>query len=190
MQKAIWPGSALFFQRVVVESERRFTPDLSTCAKVLQREGSLLRYVFVYDFFAPQTYIDKSPDKRAGLQIHARSLSYIPLAGKFATGLWLALVLSALWRMATSRAARSPLLIGLVFCLLYNLFLHTLYGDDLFLYSCNSCFCLVAWVILCVSDWKTPRLTRMIDGTLLVLVSAEVVSNIRFAQALARFSAA
>ena len=185
-QKAIWPGSALFFQRqVVFESERRFTPDLSTFGKVLEREGALLRYVFVYDFFAPQTYLDKSPDQRAGLQIHARSLSYLPLPGKLATGLWLALGLGAVWRMATSRAARSPLLIGLVLCLLYNLFLHTLYGDDLFLYSCNSCFSLVAWVVVCVSAWKTPRFTNLIDWTLLVLVSAEVMSNVRFAQALA-----
>jgi hypothetical protein len=186
VQKAIWPTSALFFQpQLVATSEKRFTPDYSTVSKVLQREGSLLRYVFVYDFFAPKTYVDRAIQTRAALQMHNRSLAYIPMWGKVATGLWLILLLGALWRTASSPSARRPLPIGLILCVLYNLFLHTLYGDDLFLYSCNSCFCLVAWMVLSVSDWKTPCLATIIDWTLSVLVAFEAVNNVFFAKALA-----
>jgi hypothetical protein len=185
VQKAIWPSCALFFESKVVESEGRFTSDHHNLARVLEREGALLRYVFVYDFFAPNTYIDKSDPAKAALQFHAGSLSHLSLWGKLAMGGWLALLLGAAWRMATSRPARSPLLIGLVLCVLYNFFLHTLYGDDLFLYSCNTCFFVVAWMILCISHGNTPRLACIIDVVLLALVSAELMNNIHFVKALA-----
>ncbi|HEV7406590.1 MAG TPA: hypothetical protein VGO11_26805 [Chthoniobacteraceae bacterium] len=186
VQRAIWPSCQVFFERSrVVESESRFTSDHHNLAKVLEREGALLRYVFVYDFFAPTTYVEKTSTGKPTLHIHSNSLSHITLAGRAAIGLWFALLLGALWRTAKSPALRKPLFIGLILCVAYNFFLHTLYGDDLFLYSCNTCFLVVAWMILCVSDGNTPRLAKIIDLMLLLLVSAEVLNNFHFVKALA-----
>jgi hypothetical protein len=191
VQKAIWPTCQLFFGNRVVESEGRFTSDHHSIAKVLEREGELLRHIFVYDFFAPTTYIDRTDPSKPALEFHARSLSHFTVWGKVAAGLWLALLLIAAWRTATSPRTRTPLLIGLVLCVLYNSLLHTLYGDDLFLYSCNTCFFVLAWMILCVSEGNTPRVANIIDLVLVGLVSVELMNNVHFIKALAamRFGA-
>jgi hypothetical protein len=184
-QKAIWPRSALFFLPELFAGESRFESDHSTLHKVKLREAGLLRYIFVYDFFAPKTYVNRATPFRPAVQMRARSLASLPSWGKVAAGLWLALLLAALWRTVTSQHWRQPLMLGLVLCVLYNFFLHTLYGDDLFLYSCNTCFCLIAWMIFGVSDWNTPRVATIIDLILLALLSAELVNNVRFVKAIA-----
>jgi hypothetical protein len=184
VQKKIWPECVLFFQPEGLVGESRFSPDHSTLGKVKQREALLLKFVFMYDFFAPETYISMAFRSGPMVQMQTKSLADMPSWGKVATGLWFALLLAALWRSATSRWAGRPLLVGLLLCIIYNLFLHTLYGDDLFLYSCNTCFCLVAWMIINVSEWKSPRVINLVDLTLLVLACAELLNNIRFAKAL------
>jgi hypothetical protein len=152
--------------------------------ELVQRDAALLRYVFVYDFFAPKTYVAREPGKRPALQIRSKSLSYLTAGGKVAAGLWFAALAAALWMTIRRRLVARPIILGLLLCTLWSLVLHTLYGDDLFLYSCNTVFSVLAWIILCLSEWKKPRAEVLIDGALALLVVLAAINNFFFAKAL------
>lgn len=184
VQRQIWPGSLLFFLPTSLVGESRFQPDHRTITKVVHRDAALLRYVLVFDFFAPKTYI-ASPESKPAIQIYTKTLKYLPRAGKNAAALWGVFLLAGVWLTFTHRLYRSPVILGLMLCILYNLVLHTLYGDDLFLYSCNTCFTLVAWVVLSLSTVNSQRVALLADFGLLVVVVAEIVNNVSFAETLA-----
>ena len=180
VQRAIWPTSVLFFQPKELVGEKRFEPRFNTFAKVVARESLLVRQIFVFDFFAPTTFVHKPNTPRQGVLMHSDSLADVPSWGKVALALWLALLATALIQAVQSRFIKRPMMVALVLFVLYDFFLHTLYGDNLFLYSCNSCFCLVAWTVLGLSERRTPRFALAVDVGLLALVGAEVMNNLLF----------
>ncbi|HEV7402166.1 MAG TPA: hypothetical protein VGO11_04535 [Chthoniobacteraceae bacterium] len=184
VQKQIWPGSDLFFRPAALKREEGFESDRRTWQLVGQREALLLRYVLVFDFIAPKTYINKEKPTRPALQISTKSLTALPAWGRVAAVIWGGLMLCAVWLTAKNKLYRQPVILGLLLCILDNLILHTLYGDDLFLYSCNTCFTMAAWVLLSLCAVKQPRLTILIDSLLLVLVVAEAMNNVSFVKAI------
>jgi hypothetical protein len=184
LQKQIWPTSDLFFRPTALEREKGFASDRRTWQLVLQREALLLRYVLIFDFVAPKTYINKEKANRPALQISSKSLNALPASGRLAAGIWSALMLWGVWLTAKYKLYRRAVMLGLLLCILDNLFLHTFYGDDLFLYSCNTCFTVLAWVLLCLTEVKERRLVILVDSLLFVLVLAEAINNIGFVKAL------
>lgn len=179
-QRAIWPTTVLFFQPKALSDENRFEHRFKTVARMAGRESSLVRHIFIFDFFAPKTVVSRPHTVRQGVLMRSGSMAYLPSWGKVAAVLWVALLAAALIQAVKSRLVKQPMMVGLVLCVLFNFFLHTIYGDDLFLYSCNTCFCLVAWTVLGLSERRTPRFALIVDLVLLALVSAEVVNNVRF----------
>jgi hypothetical protein len=184
VQKQIWPKSDLFFRPAALEREKGFESDRRTWQLVAQREALLLRYVLIFDFIAPETYLNNEKPTRPALQISTKSLNALPAWGRVAAGIWSGLMLCGVWLTAKYRLYRRAVVLGLLLCILDNLFLHTLYGDDMFLYSCNTCFTVLAWALLCLSEVKNRRLVILIDSLLLLLVVVEAINNMNFANAL------
>jgi hypothetical protein len=184
VQKQIWPTSDLFFRPAALEREKGFASDRRTWQLVVQRETLLLRYVFIFDFIAPKTYINTEKPKRPALQIATQSLRALPGWGRLAAALWSGFLLAAVWLALKYNLHRRAVMLGLLLCIMANLILHTLYGDDLFLYSCNTCFTVLACVLLCLNEVRPGRLVLLVDAVLLVLVVAEAVNNTSFVKAL------
>lgn len=184
VQRAMCPASPFFFVPANLAGESRFTPKDRTLTGTVVREQKLLRHVFVFDLFAPKVFIHKYGTARQALQMPGKSLALLSKTGKGAAMLWVSLLLAALWIATWRGLVKRPLFIGLIVCLVYNFVLHSAYGDDLFLYSCNSTFALLALVLCALSEIRNPRWVMALDLLLALLVIAEGANNFRFFKAL------
>lgn len=190
VQQKIWPTSDLFYRPAdperpaALEREKGFAADLRTPRLVWQRETLLLRYVLAFDFIAPKSYINNEKANRPALQIATKSFSSLTALGRVGAIIWAGLMLWGIWATVKYKLYRQPVMLGLLLCVVDNLFLHTLYGDDLFLYSCNTCFTIVAWVLVGLATMKERRLVMIVDGLMFVLVIATAINNISFVKAI------
>jgi hypothetical protein len=92
-------------------------------------------------------------------------------AGWLHAVLWLGLIALAGSRMARGTQARSPLLAPLALWILFNAALHLVYGEDLFLYTAQWTFAVVALVALALGPH--PRLPLVLTA----LVAAQVAAS-------------
>ncbi len=176
-QKRIWPSTRPFYLVQTYRAEERFMDKPQTAADVVSRETLLLRHVFAYDWFAPR--LEAYEGRRYRFQ--SGSLATIPLPGEIALAGWFVLLLASGWLFFRRQLYRQAVPLGLSLCLLFNLFLHTLYGDDLFLYACNTCFLVLSLVALA---WRAGELSapqnRWLDAGLAALLLLELANNQQF----------
>jgi cellulose synthase/poly-beta-1,6-N-acetylglucosamine synthase-like glycosyltransferase len=173
-QLHIWPTTRPFYKLDTYAYETRFMEPLSTVGAVARRELLLSRHLFAYDWFAP-TVRWAAPRK---VVMQTESLGSLETWGRAALVLWSALLLLSVYLLFRYRLYRRTAPLGLLLCLLFNIALHTKYGDDLFLYSCNTCFLILALVALCTMELRlTLRRALAFDLALLLLLSCEILNN-------------
>ena len=178
-QKLIWPKSVLFFGPSTYAGESRFIKMPLSPHDIVRREKLLLRHVLAFDWFAPDL-LSATEEKRM-TTFDARSLAAIRGSGRAALAIWFVLLGASFYGFLRFRLYTRPIPLGLSLCLLFNLLLHSLYGDDLFLYSCNTCFLLLAFVALCTSEVRLSAFqNRAADLGLLILLALEIANNQRF----------
>ncbi len=177
-QLAIWPTSALFFSPAAYRGESRFVKAPSASRHFAHREAKLLRHVFGYDWFAPA--LKKVSDHKRGyvMELQGERLRAATLPGNVALILWLALLGGSVWGALHGRLHRLPIFAALAVCLLFNQVLHTVYGDDFFLYGCNSCFVLLAMVAMATREVRCWRCgDEWLDLGFLLLLTLQVANN-------------
>jgi hypothetical protein len=181
LQLNIWPTTRPFYRVKTFNYETRFMDPLTTLGAGVKRELLLGRHVFAYDWMAPN--LRWSSPRTVVMQ--TESLGTIQSWGRGALVIWSALLLLSGFLFVRHRLYARALPVGLVLCLLFNLALHTKYGDDLFLYSCNTCFLMLALVALCSEELRlTARRALAFDRMLLLLLSCEIANNQLFVRRL------
>jgi hypothetical protein len=174
LQLRIWPTTRPFYEVKKFEYETRFMDPLSTVGAVVNRELLLSRHLFAYDWIAPN--LRWATPRNVVMQ--SGSLGTIQGSGRVALVIWSALLLLSGYLFVRHRLYWRALPLGLAACLLFNVVLHTKYGDDLFLYACNTCFLILALVALCTLELRlTSRRALAFDLLLLLLLSCEVINN-------------
>ncbi len=174
LQLYIWPTTRPFYWVKTFEYEKRFMDPLSTVGAVANRELLLSRHLLAYDWFAPNLRWLEA--RKVVMQ--TGSLATIQGWGMAGLVIWSALLILSAYLLIRHRLYRRALPLGLLLCLLYNIGLHTKYGDDLFLYSCNTCFLILALVALCTNELRlNTRRALAFDFALLLLFGCEVMNN-------------
>lgn len=179
LQFHIWPTTRPFYWVKTLEYETRFMDPLSTVGAVANRELLLSRHLLAYDWFAPTLrWAEARKADALRVVMQTESLGTIQGWGRPALVIWSALLILSAYLLVRHRLYRRALPLGLLLCLLYNIGLHTKYGDDLFLYSCNTCFLILALVALCTNELRlNTRWALAFDFALLLLLSCEVMNN-------------
>lgn len=186
VQRCIYNGSGLFFHPNAVLHERKFLYFPDTAADVLSRAESLSLHVFIYSFVAPLPTI--TVNKTDGLPSVtfsvANARNWRP-TGALAAAIIALLLAATLWPMIRHRLVSDPLVQAVLLCLAFNAVLHSVYGDQLFLYACNW----TAGIVLLVGRCWRPMLeykkwSIVFNGTLALLFAAMLVNNVAFFQSL------
>lgn len=181
LQLKIWPTTRPFYHVKTFNYEARFMDPLTTVGAVVNRELLLGRHLFAYDWMAPN--LRWSSPRTVVMQ--SGSLGTIEGWGRGALVIWFPLLLLSGFLFVRHRLYQRALPLGLVLCLLFNVGLHTKYGDDLFLYSCNTCFLILALVALCTMELRlVSRRALAFDLMLLLLLGCQIANNQMFVRRL------
>jgi hypothetical protein len=185
-QKLIWPQSALFFVPASYAGESRFIKPPEPQRRLLDRELKLLRHVFTYDWFAPPTDVTPERKREIRVRMDSKNLWATAPSGRAATLLWLGILTVTATAAFRAKLQAHPLFAGAALSLLFNLGLHTVYGDDFFLYGCNTNFLLITLVGLAGQSLagERNRVAALLDVSLAALVICEIANNWGFVSTL------
>ncbi|MEA3211040.1 MAG: hypothetical protein QOE70_4097 [Chthoniobacter sp.] len=185
VQKLVWQETTLFFDPAAYAGESRFVKVPDARRKGSEREFLLLRHVFAFDWFAPQLHSASTRKREIEVRFEVDSLADLGASGRAGVALWFALLLASGYLFISRRLYTQPVSLGLFLGILFNLALHSLYGDDLFLYACNTCFLVIAWAALCTSEARLSTWqNRAVDLGLLMLAAMQIANNAQFVSSL------
>ena len=188
VQQHFWSRSALFFAPHTYAGESRFFNAPTSVRRIALREDRLFTHVFGLDWFG--SALATIPKRDGTMTIRIEKDLQWPWRGSATVGvcLWVCLLIVALASFVRHRLYAQPLSAALAAGVLSQLALHTLYGDDLFLYGCNTCFPLIAWLAMCMSPLAhLRRITLGIDAALFITLALEIANNCQFVAKLLAF---
>jgi hypothetical protein len=183
LQGVIYPSSVPFFLPDAYQEDLRYLAPLDEPGALAERATRLLAHLFLYNLVAPAPHVWRTTTREGpwvSFDAPAEPMSD-PLF-LIASGVWLFLLLWGLQRFLTRNDPWRPIQNSLAVCLLLNFFLHLVYGNDLFLYSANWTFLLVAWAALSLHPIEHAGGTaqRLRDMLLVSFLMLEVLNNGRF----------
>lgn len=159
-------ANSLFFIPSSMDTEKTNFHSIS-----ISRMKTVARELFIYSEVAPSPIVNSGLTKYPRFWFHAQiigernepqeALSGFPsLIGKIGSYFWAGLILisSAYFlRDLFKRTSSIRLLLALACILLFNFFLHTIYGNELFLYSPHVFYALVLFIFLPLAELTKYR---------------------------------
>jgi len=184
VQKMIYPSSFYFFMVKISGGETKFVFLPQSSSQAITRAGLLIANFAYYNFSAPEPMAvkDEVETQEDILLYNFIGLSRYPLTGKLAVAIWSCLILISAFSIVKYRLYLNPLMQCMVACLLFNFGLHTIYGEELFLYVCDWTF----FALMCLAIGLKPLLEKtgwvsiVIIALLLVYLTLQIVTNINF----------
>jgi hypothetical protein len=139
VQKRIFPGSTLFFLPSSYAEEASYMSWPQDGAALLRRAGDLTRSFLVANLAAPELRVERP----AGVPPVTRFGSWRP-AGWLHAAVWVALLLAGWSALRRRELPGRAIVQALLLWIAFNVGLHSLYGETLFLYSCHWTFAVLA----------------------------------------------
>lgn len=180
LQKWIWPDTRYFFQPKVYAEETEFIRLPADTAGMSAKLIELAANMFCYNITAPTTTINDDL-KLAPIVLPIKSFSDYSFMGWIALSGWSLLIL-----MSVILTMRKPgkwfwFQAGTILCLLFNVILHMIYGDDFFLYTVNWTFPVIALIAVATVDANRSTSIRLtLNALLTFFVGALIISNVMF----------
>jgi len=168
LHAAAYPASKLFFLTPDIQNEGKFFQDISESHywKTTGRLVLLTRTVLLYTVISPQPYALLEEVGSATPELRFFKITpgvfhqsgYKGL-GQFLAGMWLLALFAAslifLWNLIRTRKINPSL--AFILCIAFNFGLHTLYGEEPFLYSSGWAYALVFFVIFELAPFSRNR---------------------------------
>jgi hypothetical protein len=184
LQKVIYPSSHYFFMVKISGGETKFVFLPQNPAQAITRAGLLIANFIYYNFSAPEPMVvkDEVETQEDILLFNFIGFSRYPLFGKLAVAIWSFLILASIFSIIKFRLYQNPLWQCMAACLLFNFGLHTIYGEELFLYVCDWTF----FALMCLAIGLKPILEKtgwisiVITILLLVYLALQIATNINF----------
>ena len=175
LQKALYPESEVFFVRSSVTEEASYLFHPRGLGDVVERGASVAVNLLFANLAAPA--IDAQ--RQAGGLPTARFGWPRPL-GWLHAAVWVTLCGLAAGGLMRGAAVCDPVVRALVAWIGFNAALHLVYGQTLFLYSCQWTFAVVAVVAVGVERADSPRQRAASAGAVLLLVGLQLATNASF----------
>jgi hypothetical protein len=176
VQKRMYPDSVPFYARGSFSEEPSYV-QIPRGAAAAERVRDLAAHLVVFNLAAPEVAVGK-PSARFPVSTFAPlGPGHLRPAGWVHAVLWAGLLGLAAFRLArrpqpaSEQPPRPRLLAPLGGWVLFNAALHMVYGEDLFLYTEQWTFAVVAFVALVLGPY--PRLSIVLAA----LIGAQVVAN-------------
>ena len=180
VQKVIYPQTGIFFRPRAVTHEKKYVEIPKTPHAIASRGLSLAGHLFIFDFVAPRPTITRGAGRPPSVTFNQKNLrtwNYTGLvAAAMLAGIWCSVsIMLFRWSLV-----KNPLVRAAIACIGFNFILHSIYGDQLFLYVCNwtwAFLLILAYTCLeCLKrGWQTA-----INSTLAVLLLLLSFNNIAF----------
>lgn len=187
LQKALYPSSQLFFlPNVLYVRLTGYLWRFDQPAEVVLRIPRLLAYVFGFNFFAPKLSVTPGPSHKVcipDIPYVAFNEQAFHAFGVIAGVFWLVLLAWGGFNFFRFRREWTPILTALFLWVLFNLFFFTIYGScELFIYSPNSTFAVLAWLALSSHGHYSAKgkISRIYSGLLVAFLAFEALNNGRF----------
>jgi hypothetical protein len=179
VQKRLYPDSIPFYSRGSLSEEPAYV-QVPAGAAFAGRAAGVAAHLFLFNLAAPEVLVSKADARFPVTTFAPAAPGSLRLAGGVHAVLWLGLLALAGSRMARGTGGRSPLLAPLALWTLFNAALHLVYGEDLFLYTGQWTFAVLALAALAIG----PH--RRLPIALAALIAAQLVANSAFVADLAR----
>lgn len=180
VQKRMYPDSVPFYARGSFSEEPSYV-QIPRGAAAAERVRDLAAHLFLFNLAAPEVAVGKPSARFPVTTFAPLGFDRLRPAGRVHAVLWAGLLGLAAYRLAhRSRPTRqsgaaaqpgSPLLAPLGGWILFNAALHVIYGEDLFLYSEQWTFAVIAFIALVLGP--CPRLSIVLAA----LIGAQVLAN-------------
>jgi hypothetical protein len=170
LQKRIYPDSVPFYARGSF-SEEPTSVKVPRGAAAAERARDVAAHVLLFNLAAPEVAVGKPSARFPVTTFAPLSLDHLRASGRVHAVLWLGLIGLAAFRLVRGPESRPPLLAPLGGWILFNAGLHLVYGEDLFLYTEQWTFAVVALVALALGPH--PRLPIVLAA----LVGTQVLAN-------------
>jgi hypothetical protein len=181
LHAAVYPASKLFFLTPDIQNEGKFFQDINESHywKTTGRLVLLTRTVLLYAVISPQPYAlleevgSTTPEFRffkitPGV-FHQSGYKGL---GQFLAGTWVLALFAAsltfLWNLI--RTHKISLSLSFVLCIAFNFVLHTLYGEEPFLYSSGWAYALIFFVTFELAPFSRNRFFQAAFFLFLVLL--------------------
>jgi hypothetical protein len=179
LQKRLYPDSVPFYSRGSLNEEPAYV-QVPAGAAAAARARDVAAHLLLFNLAAPEVEVGKAAARFPVTTFAPAGPGALRPAGWLHAVLWLGLIARAGSRLARGAEARSPLLAPLALWILFNAALHLVDGEDLFLYTEQWTFAVVALVALALGPH--PRLPLVLAA----VVAAQVAANGSFLFDLAR----
>ena len=179
VQKRIYPDSVPFYARGSFSEEPSYV-QVPRGAAAMGRVRDVAAHLLLFNLAAPEVAVGKPSARFPVTTFAPPGFEHLRPSGRVHAALWLGLIGLAAFRLARrpplpspSGAAetRPPLLAPLAAWILFNAGLHLFYGEDLFLYTEQWTFAVVALVALVLGPY--PRLSI----ALAAVIGMQILAN-------------
>ena len=170
LQKRLYPDSVPFYSRGSLSEEPAYV-QVPAGAAATARARDVTAHLVLFNLAAPELAVTKAAARFPVTTFVPLGLGSLRPAGWVHAALWLGLIGLAGFRLARATEGRSPLLAPLGLWIAFNAALHLVYGEDLFLYTEQWTFAVVALVALALGS--LPRLPYALTA----VVAAQLVAN-------------
>jgi hypothetical protein len=191
VQKFLYPRSTIFILPEVYRLELgyyspivRYFHEL-TAGYLLIRAAKVAVTFLLYNVVAPATVVNWCATGRYCLPLKPFAdvdLFRLSPLGFIAAAIWVGLLLWAGYSFIKYKGNRTPVLIGLLTVLAFNLAFYFFYGTTLYVYAISTAFPLLASVALALRPYDRPGTKRfyVLAGTLTCFLLLELVHNVKF----------
>jgi hypothetical protein len=197
LQKLIYPSTDLFFvPGSYYSKEGNYISLPNQFSNLFSRLLKLLGYVFIFNFIAlkphiwrtaednPPSWIKLNSTTAPWVNFDPPSITLLYIPGIFAFFLWTILLLWSVYAFIKFRYDKMPIMRSLVFCILFNFLLHSVYGKDyeLFLFTPNWTFLVLTWVALSLKLYSYAEgiAPKVFNTLLLLFVISQFLNNAQF----------
>jgi hypothetical protein len=191
VQKLLYPRSTVFFLPDVYRYE------FGAYSPVVKYSGSLgLNYVwarlvdlggvfFLFNVVAPEAVVRWY--SAGGICLPLKPFVNVDLPrlsplGIAAAVIWVGLIVWAAYSFIRYKKTRTPVLIGLLLTLAFNVLFYFVYGTALYVYAISTAFPLLASIALALRPYDRPgnKTFYVLAGVLSCLLVLELANNLRF----------
>lgn len=171
VQKRIAPATTLFFLPSSFSEEASYVALPRDAASFLRRAGDVTGSLLFTSLAAPGLHVEWPEGQPPMVRFGAWRLASWPHAA-----LWVALLLAGVWGLLR-RGRPNPLVRALLLWIAFNLGLHFLYGEALFLYSCHWTFAVLAVTAVGVEAGCPVRARPAVPALLTVMAGLQAWAN-------------
>lgn len=177
-----YPRAKLFFGPAALQEETQYAFLPGSLRDLGRRAADLGANAALFNLAAPTLRVDKRGQRHPKTSFAHPSAGALRPAGAVHAVLWLALLAMAGVWAARQRLDREPQARALLGCLVFELALHFLYGETLFLYSCHWTFATLGLAALAVEHWQGARPGRALPtaAALATLITLQAANNWAF----------